>query len=150
MLSQHLQVNKTEKAKTLLRDSRIAEAYANEIQAKDGTNLKNLMESRKKTEIEVRSFEKDLEWIPGKRQDQINSTFKDNTVKRNPFLTNQQSKDEGALQKSKGISIEELRSITTKLRYLSDASIKKMDRHTINELKALNQAIEVVVNLNES
>lgn len=134
----------------MLRDSRVAEEYLTEIQAKDGTNLKSLMESRKKTEIEVRNFEKDLEWVPGKRQELTNLNLKEKVViKRNPFLTNQ-TKDDISLQKSKAVSIDELRSLTTKLRYLSDVTIKKMDRYTINELKALKQAIEVVINLSES
>lgn len=120
------------------------------ILMKEGSNLKNIMDSKKKVDDDVNNFQREMSWLPGKKNEALDQSFNIKLFNtENPFLNNQNKEDLPNLQ-NKSVSVEEIKSLTTKLRFLPDNAIKGMDRYTINELRALSQAIEIVINFNQS
>lgn len=103
------------------------------------------MDLKKNLKDEVCNFQKELSWAPSKDYEMIDIAINVKTSVAENRLISCFSKDDRS-QINKRISIEEVKTLSSKLRYLTDTAARSLDRYTINEMKALTQAIESVIN----
>ena len=69
------------------------------------------MESKKKVDDEVNNFQREMSWLPGKKNEALEQSFNIKLFNtENPFLNNQVKEEPPSFQ-TKSISLEEIKSL---------------------------------------